>query len=1115
MSMIYIILSSISLIFSTTHSVPEEYSTIQLGIDAAADGDTVLVNQGIYYENIHITKSIVLTSYAIFDDLENWTEYNPILEEWLVANDNINNTIIDGSTAIDDYGSCVLIYSPSGYCITPEVTGFTIQNGIGTLVTRNPNSDQEEQQRIGAGILFDISDPTISFNQIIDNGSAEVFSGGAAYGTSMEEDWSFNNRDLNGRSRCEVDQFNLENNLYDGNDALYGNTFANVDFEESINMTGSVFDVYDCNEQIINSVSEVWINSEESNNVNYTDGVGQLCAYTLPDVYVDVNIEQECLSQNCGFQNNPFKTIQQALQRINPTEDNPITIHLSPGTYSPETGENFPIPMISNVNLDGQGEGITIIDAQQANRVIAIDDCQNNIISNLTITGGSVEENSSNRGGGIIIYFSNPIFDHVTIIDNTAYHGGGIAMYFSNPIFNHITITENTASSMGGILLYTSNPILNNIIISKNNVSGNGGFEGLAGGIGLIHSNPTLNYVTITENLANEGGGIHLIDYNPFGEPSAPIIHNSIIWGNSAESIFIANSGMPLVTYSDIQGDWEGEGNIDANPLFVNTENGDFSLQDNSPCKDSGNPALWYNDIDGSNSDIGATGGSNILPNFISYDFGDIGDLGAEKQFNLFNYSESAITINSANISSSSFTVNSSFPIIIDPLHVGKINIVANNSNMEYIENEMILISNDLPQGISVSLSLTGAAGNILTGDLSGTYTSSTYRISRDISIASDDIVTLQSGTTFLFDGEYNFSIYGTLIALGTEQDSIIFDNYGTEKWRGLTLYEESDQSEFRYLRISGAQKDLGGGIRLASSSPNFKHVTISGNSSSSYGGGIYMSASNPNLEHVSISENYTLNPGNGYVPPGGGIVLDQSNPTLNQVIITQNTAMMGAGIYFINCNNSTLNNVTISGNSSLYFGGGVALDNSYPIFNHVTISENTAGFSSGGIYLNQSDPQIINSIIWGNTASFGDTQIGISENGGTPLITYSDISGGWIGDGNINSDPLFVDSENGNYTLQDSSPCIDAGITDIDNDGIDDITDFFGSAPDMGAFEYIGVSIPGDLNNDSILNIIDIIALVNIVINNEPYNAQADLNNDSIINIIDVITLVNIIIDL
>ena len=34
-------------------------------------------------------------------------------------------------------------------------------------------------------------------------------------------------------------------------------------------------------------------------------------------------------------------------------------------------------------------------------------------------------------------------------------------------------------------------------------------------------------------------------------------------------------------------------------------------------------------------------------------------------------------------------------------------------------------------------------------------------------------------------------------------------------------------------------------------------------------------------------------------------------------------------------------------------------------------------------------------------------------------------------------------------------SPCIDAGTTDLDGDGVDDITDYTGSAPDIGAFEF------------------------------------------------------------
>ena len=56
-----------------------------------------------------------------------------------------------------------------------------------------------------------------------------------------------------------------------------------------------------------------------------------------------------------------------------------------------------------------------------------------------------------------------------------------------------------------------------------------------------------------------------------------------------------------------------------------------------------------------------------------------------------------------------------------------------------------------------------------------------------------------------------------------------------------------------------------------------------------------------------------------------------------------------------------------------------------------------------------------------------------------------------------------------------------------------------------------------GDLNGDSIVNIIDIIAIVNLIIENIDLTSDvlcvADINNDNVINVIDIIELVNMII--
>ena len=50
-----------------------------------------------------------------------------------------------------------------------------------------------------------------------------------------------------------------------------------------------------------------------------------------------------------------------------------------------------------------------------------------------------------------------------------------------------------------------------------------------------------------------------------------------------------------------------------------------------------------------------------------------------------------------------------------------------------------------------------------------------------------------------------------------------------------------------------------------------------------------------------------------------------------------------------------------------------------------------------------------------------------------------------------------------------------------------------------------------GDLNNDNVINVLDIIATVNLILNAE-YNNAGDMNQDNTINVLDIVALVNII---
>ena len=51
-----------------------------------------------------------------------------------------------------------------------------------------------------------------------------------------------------------------------------------------------------------------------------------------------------------------------------------------------------------------------------------------------------------------------------------------------------------------------------------------------------------------------------------------------------------------------------------------------------------------------------------------------------------------------------------------------------------------------------------------------------------------------------------------------------------------------------------------------------------------------------------------------------------------------------------------------------------------------------------------------------------------------------------------------------------------------------------------------------GDVNNDTILNVLDVVIIVNIALGELDYIECADLNNDNMVNVLDVVQLVNLI---
>jgi len=150
------------------------------------------------------------------------------------------------------------------------------------------------------------------------------------------------------------------------------------------------------------------------------------------------------------------------------------------------------------------------------------------------------------------------------------------------------------------------NPTLTNCIFSGNSASG----EYSRGGGILSSSSPTITNCTFIGNSAQDGGAIHCYSYsNPtiinctFAQNSAAngnalacnygpssIDLTNCILADGGEEIWNNDDSTITITYSNIQGGWPGQGNIDADPCFVDTDNGDYHLLPNSPCIDAGDP---------------------------------------------------------------------------------------------------------------------------------------------------------------------------------------------------------------------------------------------------------------------------------------------------------------------------------------------------------------------------------------------------------------------------------------------------------------------------------------------------------------------------------------------
>lgn len=156
-----------AILTANTINVPNDYSSIQEGIDNAVDGDTVLVAEGTYVENVNFSgKNITVGSLFLTDG----------------DTSHISKTIIDG-----DQSGHVIEFS-NAETISSILIGFTITNGLsangggiycnGSSPTlKNLIINENEATSSGGGIYLYNSNPTLS-NVVISENESEYDGGG-------------------------------------------------------------------------------------------------------------------------------------------------------------------------------------------------------------------------------------------------------------------------------------------------------------------------------------------------------------------------------------------------------------------------------------------------------------------------------------------------------------------------------------------------------------------------------------------------------------------------------------------------------------------------------------------------------------------------------------------------------------------------------------------------------------------------------------------------------------------------------------------------------------------------------------------------------------------------
>lgn len=772
--------------------------------------------------------------------------------------------------------------------------------------------------------------------------------------------------------------------------------------------------------------------------------------------------------QGDGTTAKPFPTIGDAIASAGLGD----TVFVFPGEYD----EN--VKLINDISLIGSNASSTKI--LSSNNQAIISTGANDVVKGFTINcyQGLVCEGDSttiteniflHQGSGFDVALNTNMHQDIVISKNIFMNFSIGIQVVSNiaPAGTQAFIRNNIIDCPTGVQNVRSNvEFINNTFIVKGS---SGAAASLIGGNSVLVNNIFAGY-------PSQNGYIRSIGFSPGGTYS---VEYNDLWGFNGD-----------------QKDSLSSTNISVNPQFKDPAKNNFQLLPGSGCINKGNPASRYNDVNGSRNDIGAYGGPDPLPDYIT--FALMTDISLN---NVSGFPGDTVLVN-VSLSNAAGLKKADINIRFNPSLMTFVNAVPSKLLNTFTLNAEQTSGNILTINLISSNEITSGSGNIFT-----------LKFILNPSIKSDEQSPLEFGIVNLLDtdgerifissvtngsciirankvykhrvfvdGTYHGTSDGTIqhpystiqeginksnpgdtvsvaagvytgpvtmhsnvfvMGLGANTTTInLPDSIGPGS-PAVVIFNNSDSSGISGFSL--VNNSTFGSIVQVMSSDAF----ISNNKIEEEGSGMY-SIITDSASHVVITDNYFTAPQNGSIgtvlifadsavisrnvfnAASGGEVLSVQSGQSTLVINNRFYLSGGMGFTGYKTNNMIVANNLFSDTSA--YGTTMNLMNS----SSTIITNNVFDVKNSGITENSGTQQIYNNIFTGN-----DVALNIES---TTIHQYNlfwnnklDFGKGKKDPTEITADPLFVNQQEGNYKLQRFSPAINAGNPSVqwnDKDG-------------------------------------------------------------------------------